>query len=79
MVGNSSTAIGDPPQPPNWAYVTQGGVFTDLGTLGGNWAIAFGINERGQIVGGSFTADGGVHGFLWQDGTMMDLDTFGGI
>jgi len=79
VVGNSSTAIGDPPQPPNRAFVIEGNAFTDLGTLGGDWAIAFSINERGQIVGGSLTADGGVHAFLWQDGTIVDLGAFGGI
>ena len=79
VIGNSSTAIADPPQPPNRAFVMQDNVFTDLGTLGGDWAIAFDINESGQIVGGSFTAAGGVHGFLWQDGAIIDLGTFGGI
>jgi len=79
IVGNSSLAIGDPPQSPNRAFVLEDNIFTDLGTLGGNWAIAFSINENGQIVGGSYTAAGGVHGFLWQDGAMIDLGTFGGI
>jgi probable HAF family extracellular repeat protein len=79
VIGNSSTAIGDPPQQPNRAFLMWDNSFTDLGTLGGSWAIAFGINERGQIVGGSFTADGGVHGFLWQNGAMTDLGAFGGI
>lgn len=78
VVGNSSTAIGDPPLPPNRAFVMRDSVFTDLGTLGGNWAIAFSINERDQIVGGSFTSSGELHAFLWQDGTMTDLGTLGG-
>lgn len=78
VVGNSSAVIGDPPAPPNRAFLWQDGGFTDLGTLGGNWAIAFGMNERGQIVGGSFLATGELRAFLWQDGVMTDLGTLGG-
>jgi probable HAF family extracellular repeat protein len=51
---------------------------TDLGTLGGNYAVAFGINECGQIVGYSETASGYAHAFLWDGGTMTDLGTLGG-
>ena len=52
---------------------------TDLGTLGGNDSYAWGINELGQVVGHSETADGHVHAFLWEEGTgMTDLGTLGG-
>lgn len=78
VAGNSSLVIADPPQAPNRAFLWQAGGMTDLGTLGGNWAIAFGINDHGQVVGGSFTADGGVHGFIWQDGAIIDLGALGG-
>jgi probable HAF family extracellular repeat protein len=51
---------------------------TDLGTLGGNYASASAINDRGQVVGASTTTSGEGHAFLWQDGTMTDLGTLGG-
>ena len=50
----------------------------DLGTLGGTSSSAADVNGRGQIVGGSSTADGLSHAFLWQDGVMTDLGTLGG-
>jgi probable HAF family extracellular repeat protein len=46
----------------------------DLGTLGGSFSGADGINNSGQVVGYSYTASGQNHGFLWQDGTMSDLN-----
>ncbi len=52
---------------------------TDLGTLpGGYESIAYGINNRGQVVGYSTTASGEYHAFLWEDGEMTDLGTLGG-
>ena len=46
---------------------------TDLGTLGGAWSAAHAINNRDEIVGGSQTADGRNHPFLWRNGIMTDL------
>lgn len=45
----------------------------DLGTLGGPTSLALGLNDGGQVVGSSLTADGQSHAFLWQDGAMRDL------
>jgi uncharacterized membrane protein len=36
----------------------------DLGTLGGSFSHAHGINERGEVVGTSETASGQLHAFL---------------
>ena len=45
--------------------------------LGGRMSAAFAINELGQVVGRSETAAGVEHAFLWEDGTMHDLNVLG--
>lgn len=51
----------------------------DLGTLGGTFSFATGINNKG-LVNGFSTMPGDVdeHAFLWRDGALTDLGTFGG-
>ena len=52
----------------------------DLGTLGGDYSDAYGINDAGQVVGWSYTAEGFGHAFITAaDGMgMRDLGTLGG-
>jgi probable HAF family extracellular repeat protein len=45
----------------------------DLGTLGGNMSRAFGINDRGEVVGQARDAAGQDHAFLWRTGTLSRL------
>lgn len=52
-------------------------VITDLGTLGGPGSFAFGINDQGQVVGNSYMAFGGIRAFLYENGAMEELDSFG--
>jgi probable HAF family extracellular repeat protein len=52
---------------------------TDLGTLGGSFSLAYGINDNGQIDGFStLPGDAVQHSFLIEKGTMIDLGTLGG-
>jgi probable HAF family extracellular repeat protein len=58
------------------------GALTFLGVLGtGFESRAFAINDAGQVTGNSYTGDaqGSLHAFLFSNGTMTDIDTFGSI
>jgi probable HAF family extracellular repeat protein len=55
------------------AVLWSGAVGTDLGTLGGDQSVAYGINDSGQIVGASTTSTT-THAFLYDGGTMIDLN-----
>ena len=59
------------------AFLWQKGLIRDLGTLGGTFSQAYGVNDLGQVVGistipGSETTHE-TRAFLWQNGTMVDL------
>jgi len=57
------------------AFVQERGERNSLGTLGGSFSIARGINNRGEIVGGSLTeGDDTFHGFLYRDHRLLDLN-----
>jgi probable HAF family extracellular repeat protein len=52
---------------------------TDLGTLGGTFSLAFGINNKGAVVGlATLPGDTTVHAFLWRKRMITDLGTLAG-
>lgn len=61
------------------ALLWQNGTTMNLGNLGGDFAEALDINNRGQIVGDADTAGNACDcAFLWQNGTMTNLGTLPG-
>jgi probable HAF family extracellular repeat protein len=61
------------------AWIWDGGTMTDLGALPGQtFAVAFGINNNGQVVGYSYGGGLDDQGFLWDNGTMIGLGNLGG-
>ncbi|HEV8692521.1 MAG TPA: hypothetical protein VGQ91_19600 [Ideonella sp.] len=55
---------------------TQG--MQKIGTLGGVYSDAYGINNHGDIVGQSSLEGGAQHAFVYRGGSMVDLGTLGG-
>jgi probable HAF family extracellular repeat protein len=57
------------------------GEATELESLGGEWSMANGINDRGHIVGESTLESGGAevptHAVLWRQDELIDLGTLG--
>jgi probable HAF family extracellular repeat protein len=51
---------------------------TDLGTVGGDFSFALGINDAGQVSGYSTNVTNESRAFLWDGATMQDLGTLGG-
>lgn len=82
VVGFSNPPGADPPgQFIARAFLWQSGADTviDLGTLPGDTrSQGQALNGRGQVVGVSFGGEEGTRAFLWQEGTMMDLNDLAG-
>src|SRR4029453_11656617 len=72
VVGTARTAAGN-----GHAYSwTRSGGIVDLGALGGGFSSAGSINKDGVIVGASsLGGDATYHGFLYESGTMKDLNS----
>lgn len=75
VVGSSMIAENTSSQRP---VLFSGGTVTNLGSLGGGYGFAGGINSAGQVVGLSSDANGVTHAFLWSNGTMIDLGSLEG-
>jgi probable HAF family extracellular repeat protein len=59
------------------AFLWKNGTLRDLGTLGGPVSFGQDVNDRGQVIGFSFTDSTTIHPFFWENGTMTDLSLGG--
>jgi probable HAF family extracellular repeat protein len=75
VTGNSLDRFKRFPRPVVWA---RSGKPKYLGSLGGAYGEAFAINDSGQVVGWSGTAERQRRGFVWTKGVMERLDPLPG-
>jgi probable HAF family extracellular repeat protein len=61
------------------AAIWDDGVVTDLGTFGGKESWAYGLNNRGYVVGWAELSLGNYHAFVYDGTSMTDLGTLGGM
>ncbi len=73
VVGYSTFTNESTGYPETHAFLYDGSVMYDLGTPGGNFSYARDINNAGQIVG-SANCSAGFCAFLYNNGTMSDLN-----
>src|SRR5262249_22767763 len=60
-------------------FLWDRGVLKDLGTFGGSFGFAMGINDSGKVVGWATSEnDQATLAFLWKDGVMTNLGTLDG-
>ena len=81
-VNDNGLAVGwgyaDTPEGPRERAISwQNGVFTDLGTLGGNFSRAHQVNSAGVIVGEAQDASGRYLPVVWQNGVIRALPPLG--
>jgi probable HAF family extracellular repeat protein len=83
VVGSSTIVLsqGEEPETTVHAFVWRNGRMRDLGALpGGDYSVATGINERGDIVGRSTHQTGPwgsyySHAVLWRNGGIVELES----
>lgn len=74
-INNSGVAVGT--NGSAWTWSVDEGLQILPSLTPGGYAVAFGINEAGQVVGVSETASGDQHAVLWDGGNAIDLGTLG--
>jgi probable HAF family extracellular repeat protein len=73
VAGYSNTTTGE-----QHAFLWENGEMIDLGTMGGVSSLAYDLNNRGQVVGTTYSpTDDSIHSFLWEHGVMIELGGLG--
>ena len=57
----------------NHAVFYSGGTLIDLGTFGGDFSFGNAINDAGTVTGTAFSDAGGLHGFIYSNGSVVNL------
>jgi uncharacterized repeat protein (TIGR01451 family) len=73
VLGGAAIFTGSP------VTAATGYTVTDVGTLGGEWSDAQGINEAGDIAGTASRSTAGSAAYRWKGGLMTGINSFGGL
>ena len=77
IMGTGNFNVGSTTQ--KHAFLATNGVVTDLGTLpGASASFAQGINNNGDVVGYSYSADNQPRAVLWRNGSIINLGVLAG-
>jgi len=76
VIGHTSTSTPTSLITRSFVWTQRRGV-VDIGTLGGDNSLALDVSESGVVVGGSSTAEGVFHAFVWSASTekMVPLES----
>jgi len=76
IAGSADFPRPEPTVNPHHAVIWKNGKIKDLGTVDGDGCSrAYGLNDRGQVVGTSNDCHNNLHAFVWEkSGPMLDLN-----
>ncbi len=57
-------------------WASPNGSLEELGSLGGSNSVARSVNNAGTIIGWASTSSGATHGFIYENGSMYDLNDY---
>ena len=80
VAGASSVGEFTLPDPPVHGFVTRASTLVDIGTFGGQVSAAYGINDRGMVVGTAEVGTGNHdrNAYIWFRGFKRDIGNLGG-
>ena len=79
QIAVSTVGTVDPQPYTGHAFRWSGGQYSNLGTLGGTYSTAYGIDAFGRVAGFAYTSSGDIHAYRsTTSNSLVDIDSLGG-